>query len=344
MELWGERDFVRGVLQRAIESYQELTPFSVRESAFESWKECTQFKPSLAVDIIRFFHARRMLDFSAGWGDRLAGAIAAGIEHYRAYDPNTALTAGHSALIDRYVPDNLRTGEPAFLITYTGFEHARLKDDDFDLVFTSPPFFDFEIYTSAPGQSVDTYHRLSEWLVHFLLGCLRKAWAALRVGGHCVIHITDVYKTKVCEAMCLLSLGHLPGCVYLGVLNSVGAADKPRPLWAFRKDARSPDTDRVAQAAKADLKKLHPDIFILAETQQSQQSNQGAKGQPSGVSVSAVSAFHGNENNIGPFSSLTFLFFLLVTQADLRPDHKCCSRWDCGIWMRWRRWRPTGML
>jgi len=38
----------------------------------------------------------------------------------------------------------------------------------------------------------------------FLFVSLQRAWAALRPEGHMVIHITDVFKTKVCEKMCLL--------------------------------------------------------------------------------------------------------------------------------------------
>ena len=39
-------------------------------------KECTQFKPSLALTVLQLLRAKRVLDFSAGWGDRLLGAIA----------------------------------------------------------------------------------------------------------------------------------------------------------------------------------------------------------------------------------------------------------------------------
>lgn len=58
-----------------------------------------------------------------------------------------------------------------------------------------------------------------------------------------MIHLTDVFKTKVCEAMCLMATWQLPGCRYVGVMCSRGLADRPRPMWVFQKMARplSPD-------------------------------------------------------------------------------------------------------
>jgi len=158
--------------------------------------------------------------------------------------PSIAATAaaaaeqpGHDAMRRRYLPQGQLD---KFVVTYTGFEHAELGDNRYNLVFTSPPFFDFEIYTKLPGQSVDTYKGLEAWLVDFLLASIRKAWAALDVGGHVVIHLTDVYKTKVCEAMCLLVLAELEGAHYEGVLCSLGGMGRPRPLWVF---CKRPSTD-----------------------------------------------------------------------------------------------------
>lgn len=64
---------------------------------------------------------------------------------------------------------------PRFEIIYAPFEEAQLPPGEtFDLVFTSPPFFDFEIYSKQPGQSVARYPKLEEWLVNFLFASVRK--------------------------------------------------------------------------------------------------------------------------------------------------------------------------
>ena len=77
-----------------------------------------------------------------------------------------------------------------FEVIYEPFEKAVLPAGiTFDLIFTSPPFFDFEIYSNTPGQAVISYPRIDDWLVRFLFYSLRKSWAVLEVGGNMVIHI-----------------------------------------------------------------------------------------------------------------------------------------------------------
>ena len=259
MEQWhGSAQFVEQVLRGAMKRFHgRLDPESMREELFHAVRECTQFKPTLVKGVIEHFGARTMLDFSAGWGDRLAGAIGADVERYTAFDPNKTLIPGHAALIDRFVAPEKRS---RFSITYVPFEQAVVEPDAYDLVFTSPPFFDFEVYTDLPGQSVQTYSTFETWLVHFLLTSMEKAWTALHVRGHMVIHITDVFKTKVCEPMCLLALAFLPGCKYLGVMNSNGLAGKPRPMWAFQRIPEDKRTQDAGTQALAELRRLFPDI------------------------------------------------------------------------------------
>eukprot|EP00730_Choanoeca_flexa_P019783 TRINITY_DN9675_c0_g1_i3.p1 TRINITY_DN9675_c0_g1~~TRINITY_DN9675_c0_g1_i3.p1 ORF type:complete len:583 (+),score=94.02 TRINITY_DN9675_c0_g1_i3:1344-3092(+) len=261
---WAQPEFIEANLKQAIDKFGKWSPFTLREVFYGQVRECTQFKPSLAVAIIRFFKSRRMLDISAGWGDRLAGAIACGLERYQAFDPNTSLRDGHTAIIRAFVPAEQ---QQKFTVTYTGFEHAQLRPNSYDLVFTSPPFFDFEIYTQLPGQSVDTYKSLDSWLVRFLFASLRRAWAALTPNGHMVIHLTDVYKTKVCEKMCLMLQWQLPDFEYVGVICSFGAAKRGRPIWVFRKlaAANANFTDRSA-IAEHELKRTAMSTWQEAES------------------------------------------------------------------------------
>ena len=66
------------------------------------------------------------------------------------------------------------------------------EGETFDLVFSSPPFFDFEIYTDAPGQSTQSFPEYEDWLVNFLFFAMNKCWSVLEDDGHMAIHITDV--------------------------------------------------------------------------------------------------------------------------------------------------------
>ena len=110
LEMWVDPSVHMSLFMEMLTSKANMNINNIREFIFNrtSIKECTQFKPSLTKAIIKMFNARRMLDISAGWGDRLTGAIAADVHRYVATDPNINLKRGHSAIIDRFVPEEKR--------------------------------------------------------------------------------------------------------------------------------------------------------------------------------------------------------------------------------------------
>ena len=233
-----------------------VTMEGMRQISYQRFRECTQFKPSLVLSIVQILGGTRMLDFSAGWGDRLVGAIAAGLDRYQGYDPNINLKSGHTAMIQELArqPDK-------YSVEYIGFEYAPIEPNGFDLIFTSPPFFDFEIYTNDLNQSVAMYPGFTDWLVKFLFGSMQKAWNSLCIDGHMVIHITDVYKTKVSEVMILLALSRLYNISYEGVINSIGENKLPRPMWVFKKIQNT--NINIQKQAAEDLKKFYPDLYNM---------------------------------------------------------------------------------
>lgn len=220
--------------------------YLLREAIWKNAKECTQFKAVLAADVLLFFRATRVLDPCAGWGDRLLAALAVpSVERYAAWDPNTDLKPGHDAMIRDFLRDESYLPEKVCSVAYEPFETCALPEaETFDLVFTSPPFFDFEIYPGAE-QSVARYPEFLDWFRSFLLASLRKAWAALQEMGHMVIHIADVDGREICEPMCLWALAELPDCAYHGTLASVGRAEKPKPLFVFQKVAATANSNKA---------------------------------------------------------------------------------------------------
>lgn len=246
-----------------------VSSYELREALYRRVKECTQFKPSLAVSVFQRLNATRVLDFSAGWGDRLVAALASpDVVRYLAFDPNVSLRDGHASIVRTFVADESRRAR--YSVVYEPFEKATIAaDETFDLVFTSPPFFDFESYTSLPGQSASAYPQRDEWLVRFLFVSLAKSWQRLVVGGHLAIHITDVYKTQVCEPMLLYMQWQLPDAQYRGVMASLGDAGKPRPIWVWRKQ-QSPSSNtpnpRITLAANY-LQQYFPLIYRKIQNQ-----------------------------------------------------------------------------
>jgi tRNA1(Val) A37 N6-methylase TrmN6 len=149
----------------------------------------SQFKPAAAKTIYELFESKRVLDFSSGWGDRLCAFYSCkNTEFYMGIDPNKNLFDVYESQISFYnKPDKkiVMINAPA--------EDFDFPTNEFDTVFTSPPYFIIERYTQQPNQSWQRYKILEEWLDNFLFSVADKSIHALKQGGSLAINISDVY-------------------------------------------------------------------------------------------------------------------------------------------------------
>ena len=162
------------------------TPFQLRERIYREIRLCNNFKISVALAVLQHFRPRTWLDISAGWGDRLLAAIFYGVDLYFSCDPNKDLHPCYEKMIKIFVPQKKRAH---FVLRDTGFEKTKLPNVDFDIVFSSPPFFDLETYSSHENNSLVQFPTSNEWYRKFLLKSLKKAIAHLKKGGHLVLYI-----------------------------------------------------------------------------------------------------------------------------------------------------------
>lgn len=238
-EAWHGADpaFREAVVRAASARFDRLTPFALREAMWagaREWPEATLFKPSLALSVLRMLRSRRVLDFSAGWGDRLLAALAHGVERYTGVDPNEALRAPHAAMVRKFGGG----GATVVRMLYAPFEDAALEEEDgaplYDTVFTSPPYFDFETYCTATTQSCARHPTLARWLDGWLEPVLRKAWAHLAPRGHLALHVCD---PRLVEPLFAIVGARLRGATYVGALLCTGArrSTPPRPTWVWAK-------------------------------------------------------------------------------------------------------------
>ena len=157
----------------------------------------SQFKPTVAKAIYERFNARDVLDFSAGWGDRLCGFYACeNTRNYIGIDPNAAVHDGYQKQIEFY---ETYTHKDTNLICKPA-EDVTLPEKCVDLVFTSPPYFNIERYSDDDTQSFKRYRKLDAWLDGFLYRAVDLSCRSLKDGGYLCINISDVYSGhKVCH-------------------------------------------------------------------------------------------------------------------------------------------------
>lgn len=145
---------------------------------------CSNFNISRVISILKYFFGDdlkniKYLDPSAGWGDRLIGALLSNIKQYTGIDPNINLKIYYNDIIKKI---NSKTNVKIY---NTFFENPDLNlDNDYDIVFTSPPFFDVEIYDlNSEGQSLKNYSSEDKWIKYFLSYYFFKSWNCLKVNG-----------------------------------------------------------------------------------------------------------------------------------------------------------------
>jgi len=179
--------------------FQEINSKTLRTAISMRKYIASQFRPSAAKAVYDLFNGKNILDFSAGWGDRLCGFLATDAESYVGVDPNSDAVSKYCDMIDSFGVERDVT------IYNECAEDVDYGDKKFDLVFTSPPYFDLERYTAEDTQSWKRYKKLNDWLENFLFASIENAWNHLDKGGFLVINISDVYChhtiNKICDPM-----------------------------------------------------------------------------------------------------------------------------------------------
>ncbi len=174
---------------------------------------CSQFKPNVAKAIYDKHKCKNILDFSAGWGDRLAGFYASdygelfvGIdprkENHPIYEQQAQFYQKHSTFFENDKKHELicSPAEDADLSKYEGM---------MDIVFTSPPYFNVERYSHDDTQSWVRYKNIDLWNKNFLQKAIKNVWKTLRKGGILLVNISDVNAAsggkkdwlKICDPM-----------------------------------------------------------------------------------------------------------------------------------------------
>jgi hypothetical protein len=182
---------------------------------YHATRECNTFSPALARWVIETTAGRgaRVLDPSAGWGDRLLGALAAGAACYHGWDPNPRLQAGYAAIVAAHGGGNARD----FWVREAPFEAARPAAGKYDVALTSPPFYDYEVYV-APGeaggaaQSLGAGRTYAEWAAQVYRPYLANMYRAVRPGGWLVVYIDDVKSRGAKLPLRALTRATLAGC------------------------------------------------------------------------------------------------------------------------------------
>jgi tRNA1(Val) A37 N6-methylase TrmN6 len=148
------------------------------------------FKPLIAKYLYQIYKPTSILDFSMGWGGRLVGAMSIPNIKYIGYDTNINLQEPYNKMINDFEWNN-RTS-----LYFEDSSTADFSIHNYDMVFTSPPYYDLEIYSNMP-----VYNSFEEWINRFLKPVITNSYRYLKNGGYFCINVNKICYEEIIKIL-----------------------------------------------------------------------------------------------------------------------------------------------
>jgi hypothetical protein len=151
------------------------------------------FKPMNARAIFEYICPTMfgsVLDFSSGYGGRMLGAMTSPVFkfNYTGIDPNTKTYNGLDALGSLLDEAGLGSG---YQMNNCGSEDFVPEEGKYDAAFSSPPYFNLEIYCDEPTQCMNKYTNLDAWFDHYAEPTIQMLHRGLVKDGIYAVNIAD---------------------------------------------------------------------------------------------------------------------------------------------------------
>lgn len=198
LECFDDDELLRACLRRAFTispNRRGASPPILRDMlrTFRHTRRVSNFRPAVAKALVERYSSPgdKVLDFSAGYGGRLLGCIAAD-RAYMGFDPcalqirgleRTVSTLSDLGLLDSSVELRQVCAEDA------------LQDENpmsYSLILTSPPYFNLEKYSNERSQSYIRYPTYERWRESFLFKVIHESYRLLRPGGYLILNVNDI--------------------------------------------------------------------------------------------------------------------------------------------------------
>ena len=143
------------------------------------------FKPLIAIKVYCLFKPTSILDFTAGWGGRLIGASVLNIDKYTGIDINKDIEPKYKKMIN-FLKDKSKTKIKMIFKDALKVDYSKIE---YDLVLTSPPYFNIEIYKGTKKRTKE------EWIKDFYEPLFTKTFKHLKKNGwYCLNVPNDIYE------------------------------------------------------------------------------------------------------------------------------------------------------
>lgn len=173
------------------------------------------------------FRGLKWCDMSAGWGVHLLTALMTGMEYFSC-DPNKRMTPVYRRMISDF------NAEDRAIVHESGFEGMQVKEAYYDIFFSSPPYFDWEVYSDDEDQSIKKFPGFITWCARFLIPCVQNGIKCLKPGGSMMLHMEDLKAIRYCEMVVMYIRDNHPEMHFEGII-ACGGKTKHIPTFIWKK-------------------------------------------------------------------------------------------------------------
>jgi len=192
IEVFNDGEFLNHAISDCIKYRKKINDSTLRLE-LKTFGAVHNFRPAISKAIYDKYCPKNgmVLDPCSGYGGRLLGFYTSKnpITYY-GIDAN-AETIKNLRHMKRIVSRDILDKKVKLL--YGAFEDVCIPEQEqFDLIFTSPPYFNKEIYSMNYKQSMVRYKTYKEWLLLFIKTLIDKSYRLLKPEGYFIINIANI--------------------------------------------------------------------------------------------------------------------------------------------------------
>ena len=152
------------------------------------------------------------------------------IKSYYGIDPNKSLHSGYNQMIKAYLPKH--SHNKYVMIPDCAEDVIHTLNQKFDLICTSPPYFNLEKYSDDKKQSIKRYPNFELWYNKFLLNSLHQCAKKLNHTGIIALNINDFGEYQIVDRL-IKDVKDLEfkGIIYFGNPKCKTQIYQPILLW-----------------------------------------------------------------------------------------------------------------
>lgn len=212
---------------------------------------CNSFNPTFYVRTLRYLFdgtdlsSVDVLDPSSGWGDRLLGALAAGVKSYVGFDPNPKLKDVYTNIVNTITaisPERPTKDVRVECATFHPDNEKLIQNQLFDIAFTSPPYYVLEEYEGSENDKKMTY---AQWMTKVYTPYLDMIVRHVKEGGWIVLYIEDIRVKGIRYTFAEDTVSYLSGnpkverCQDIGLLVRPNTKVRNAYVWHVRCPSRT---------------------------------------------------------------------------------------------------------